>query len=280
MASVMSALRMGPSTPFVGPRMPRDQKWVEMQVEVARRKESGILWITQAFFHFFELFRQWNTFNEVYPDKKVTFDFWIRTVGLGAILFVGSVYLWFFTRPDGAGFMYPIWVILISSVTAVAGFYGLCVWLMFRQCYVKLLVMGRYNFINPGQCDDILMCYVPRLAFANRPDVFVGNNGRNGIRDKGSYVRLKTEFGMFVYDISHVMEVYDLPKDEDGMQFGAASTRYDLYRMAEQLGGLVAGFHDTQGREAVAEFITNNMPWFVSLAAFGVGLFIMLQLFD
>ena len=280
MAGVLSAVGLGGKAPFVGPRMPRNQQWVDMQVEVARRQDSGILWMDQAFLNPLYLYKQWRTFNEVFPNKRVVVDTWLKCGGVGVVLFFFMLYLWTFLRPVEAGPMYLLWNGAISTFCGVGGFYALGVWLMFRQCYVKMLVMGRYNFINPGQCDDILICNVPRLALANRPDVFVGNNGRNGIRDVQSYVRLKTEFGVFVYDISSTMECYDLPKDEDGMQFGAASTRYDLYRMAEQLGTLVAAFHENPGKEAVAEFINNNMPWFVSGGAMLVGLFILLQLFD
>ena len=260
----------------------QDQAWVAQQVLQAQNDNSGILWMTQALYNPMELYRQWRTFSRVFHNR--TFDTWLKAIGAAVVtagVFIGLL-LWIAGSADNGDLPAETSIMLIIAGIMLGAMGGYWYWvkMVFPETYVKVMVMGRYNFVDASVCEDILIFHVQRLALANRPDVFVGNNGRNGIIDSQSYVRLKTTFGMFVSDICYPQQVYNLPKDDDGMQFAAATVRYDLYRMAETLGDLLAEFHTTAPHEAVAAFVSNNMPWFLSAGIFLVGVFILLQLFQ
>ena len=82
------------------------------------------------------------------------------------------------------------------------------VFLTYQEAFAKVYTVERRDFTDPSQVTGVSLVYLPRLGFANRPEVWRGNNGRNGIRDRDAFVVLQMGIDAVAFDPAVIDEPY------------------------------------------------------------------------
>ena len=105
--------------------------------------------------------------------------FFLSTWGVltGVLFWEDSLNYWI----DGGGSMI---IALLAGI--IANYY-----LKYRSTFVKIYCIERADFTDISQVTGLVTIHLPRLVFFLRPDIWRGNNGKNGIRDGKAYVVLQ-----------------------------------------------------------------------------------------
>ena len=253
----------------IGPRMLHDQIWVNMQIELCKKNTRyAMMFPVQAFMHPIALYHQWNTYSTVLNLRFTTMPTtYFKALGVGSIVFIGLFVLFIMYGledvPRDQRFLSLIVMFFVSLGLGL----GLA-WVMwsmwaYAQCHIRTYVAENLDYANPGDCLNISRVYLQRLAFLNRPEVFRGNDGANGVLHKHAIIRLQSNFGQPITEITDVSTYYDLPADGYGMRDAEASDIYNLYHLAASGGKSCSTFNDPeQGK--MNGFFTTNWPWFIS----------------
>ena len=252
----------------IGPTLPKNQVWVDMQVRICKEDTNeAMLFPYQAYLHPIALHRQWKRFNYVLGLQYTSMPtMYAKALVIGAIVAIGLFVLFiFYGLEDVPRDQRFLSIILIFIVCLLFGF-GIS-WLIwsrwaYNQCYIRTYVAENLDYSNPGDCINISRLYLPRMVFLNRPDVFRGNDGANGVLDKNAIIRLQSNFGQTITEITNVETYYDLPGDEYGMRDAEASDIYNLYHLAGTGGKMCSTFNDPE-KNKMNGFFTTNWPWFI-----------------
>ena len=92
----------------------------------------------------------------------------------------------------------------IMDALFAAGFAGFLAYvsrsyLGYKEAFVKVYTVERADFTDPGQVTGVSTVHLPRLAYYGRPDVWRGNDGKNGIRDSDAIVVLQTGYDVVTW---------------------------------------------------------------------------------
>ena len=159
----------------------------------------------------------------------------IFTVGLPAVLIFGA--LWYNdTMPPLADLFFAV---IFGALIGVLAYY----FNAFPEAFAKAYAVERRDFTDPGYVTGLCRTYLPRLTMYNRPEVWRGNNGHNGIAHKDSFIVVATgldtvhwtydeanppalddplwdadewctvERGALIKDFRTPLDYYDLPQD-------------------------------------------------------------------
>ena len=253
----------------IGPSMAHDHVWVSMQIELCKKDiKYAMTFPAQAFMHPIALYNQWNRFNTILNLRFTTMPtICAKALGVGAIVFIGLFILFIMYGledvPRDQRFLSLI-LIFFGSFALGLGI-SWVMWSMwaYAQCYIRAYIAENLDYANPGDCVNISRVYLPRVAFLNRPDVFRGNDGANGVLHKNAIIRLQSNFGQSITEITDISVYYDLPADEYGMRDAEASDIYNLYHLAASGGKSCSTFNDPE-QTKMNGFFTTNWPWFIS----------------
>ena len=107
------------------------------------------------------------------------------TLGVGIAIFAA---LWFNPQMN----------IMADAIFALAftGFLWFLVnpHLQYQAAFVKLYNVERADFTDPGQVTGLCVANVPRLGFYYRPEVWRGNDGKNGLGDADAFLVVQTGY--------------------------------------------------------------------------------------
>ena len=79
-----------------------------------------------------------------------------------------------------------VFALLFGGLIAV----GVYVYGAFQEAFARVYGVERRDFTDPGYVTGLVATFLPRLGFYDRPEVWRGNDGRNGIRNQKSFVVL------------------------------------------------------------------------------------------
>ena len=253
----------------IGPRMAHDQVWVNMQIKLCKQDvRNAMTFPYQAFLNPLALYRQWTRYNTVLGLRHTQMlTTYLKALGVGSIAFVGLFVLFIMYGLEGVPRDQRFLSLIAMFFLSLALGLGLS-WVMwsmwaYAQCHIRTYIAENLDYSNPGDCLNISRVYLQRLAFLNRPDVFRGNDGANGVIHKNAIVRLQSNFGQLITEITDVSVYYDLPADEYGMKDAEASDIYNLYHLAASGGKACSTFNDPE-QNKMNGFFTTNWPWFIS----------------
>ena len=103
-------------------------------------------------------------------------------VVLTTALVFGALYL---NEEMGIGFDL-FFALCFGSMIAVLAF----IHSAFQEAFSMVFAVERRDFTDPGHATGVVRVYLPSLAFYDRPEVWRGNDGRNGIRNPKSFIVL------------------------------------------------------------------------------------------
>ena len=89
------------------------------------------------------------------------------------------------------------------------------VWRGYREAFRKVYVVERADFTDPGYVTGLVRIWLPALGFYKRPDVWRGDNGRNGIANGNAFVVLSAGQDIIHW---HDMPERDTPEWEEFLQ--------------------------------------------------------------
>ena len=155
----------------------------------------------------------------------------------------------------------------------------------FREAHARIDVYEHRDFTDPSQVTGKLSAWVPRLAYYGRPDVWKGDNGRNGIANPASRIVVQTRDEVVwlqdeekeddegnkitvkggvqatrarkVTDFRVTQDYLDLPAQPFRVTGNASRARRALLRMIQRNGIAIEGFE--KGNQS---FIERNWEWF------------------
>ena len=73
--------------------------------------------------------------------------------------------------------------IFATAIGALLYYFG-----AYGEAFAKAYALERRDFTDPGYVTGLCRTYLPRLTMYERPEVWRGNNGHNGIRSKDSFI--------------------------------------------------------------------------------------------
>lgn len=261
---------MTTANPEAAPAGITAQEWVASQILEAKDDgEPGIYSRRQAFRHPRALLRRWRQLNRVMGTD--TSDTWIMNGGVGIAVLIGCIVLSYYA---GRG-------ILGNNATAVGLLLGLAIGSFvcysrmirsaFDETYVECIVSCyEASLSGDGDLEYGIIVFLQRLCLLDRPEVFEGNKGRNGFKDKEAVVRLKLPFGQQLRDITESADYYALPGDPSPLVLTTAIIRYALIRLVRESGTLYRSFGVPRTPDKGISALKNSWPWIATIG-FTVG---------
>ena len=241
------------------------QDWVEAQVAEAQLdNEPGLYSPTQAGRRPKALYRRWMRLNRVLGAE--TGDTWLAAGGwgLGVALLLTLLLAWGGWERVGGALALGFGLLAGGGVGLVV-FYSRLVKLMYRETYIEAIVSEYHSALDAdSDVTDVVVCFLQRLPFYHRPEVFEGNGGRTGFKDKDAVLRLKTEFGVSALDLLDSRDYYDLPRDPSSLVATTSIIRFALIKLVREAGALYRLVAVKPPRPHWSKQLRGAGPWLIS----------------
>ena len=175
------------------------------------------------------------------------------------------------------------------------------VWRGYREAFRKVYVVERADFTDVGYVTALVRVWLPALGFYKRPEVWRGDNGRNGIGNPNAFVALSAGQDVIIW---HEMPEMDTPEWEEFLdkdvlcdvepgprvtEFRTPLDYFDLAPDVRTCDGISvkhrrAWCRDLQRsgqdfeawRKGALGFLEGNWPWFYAAGCAVVGVFILM----
>lgn len=175
------------------------------------------------------------------------------------------------------------------------------VWRGYREAFRKVYVVERADFTDVGFVTALVRVWLPALGFYKRPEVWRGDNGRNGIGNPNAFVALSAGQDVITW---HEMPEMDTPEWEEFLdrdvwcdvepgprvtEFRTPLDYFDLAPDVRTCDGISvkhrrAWCRDLQRsgqdfeawRKGALGFLESNWPWFYAAGCAVVGVFILM----
>ena len=156
--------------------------------------------------------------------------------------------------------------------------YSRFVTMVFRETYIEVIVDEYRSAVRASrEAVDVVVAFLPRLGYILRPDVFEGNRGETGFRDKGARIRLRTNFGQSMHDLRQAGDFYDLPANENCLAQAANMERYSIETLVRSAGTLYRLYGVPRPAEDAMSKLSGAWHWILLVVAMGVSIFIVVE---
>ncbi len=213
---------------------------------------------------------------------------------LGLPLLIGG-FLWW---NDEFGW---VWDIIFTLGFGFMLSYAMGIWRGYREAFRKVYVVERADFTDPGFVTALVRVWLPALGFYKRPEVWRGDNGRNGIGNVNAFVVpgagqdvvhwreapergtpeweeymdrdvwCDVEPGPRVSDFRTPLDYFDLEPDVRTCDGISVKHRRAWCRDLQR-----SGQDFDAWRKGALGFLEGNLPWFYSGGCAVVGVFILM----
>ena len=128
---------------------------------------------------------------------------------------------------------------MLGGPAFLVGFYLRLTRIMWEETYMDS-VTSQYRWsIRRPRTIRLVLCFLPKLGFAHRPEVMQGLNGRNGFRDRNVRAHLRLDFGRKVQSMRHLPDFFLLPADWTPQPLAYNVLRYSYQRLGGRGGPLL-----------------------------------------
>ena len=261
------------------PAPPPAQQWIEEEVEKCHQDPDPGLWNVRqcrspANIRF--LLRRWHHLNLVIGAP--TSDTWLMAALIGALVAVAVMVALgaaSYSRLSLSGF--AVGAAVGIPLGMVVG-YSRFVTMVFRETYIEVIVDEYQSALRAThEAVDVVVAFLPRLGFILRPDVFEGNRGETGFRDRSARIRLRTNFGMSIHDLRVAGDFYDLPVNENTLSQAANMERYSIETLVRSAGTLYRLYGVPRPSEDTMSKLSGVWHWILLVVAMGVSIFIVVE---
>ena len=222
-----------------------------------------------------------------YLTKVEANKYLARVLGLGLLLIVGCFFgLMAEERShwtvDVFGTLFLVGMMLYVGTT----------YYKYMDAFTKVCVFEQGDFTDSSHVTGILYTNLPRLFFLRRPEVWRGNNGKNGYMDGGAFVCLST--GGMDYEVLNeddrsdeidcraipgkMIDAFRTAEDYIDLKAERAAVwgenviaRRNLCRLLDEGGAADAALD----KSAFGEWLGKNWPWLLAAGIFGLGFLIL-----
>ena len=242
------------------------QEWVDAQVLAAcEDREPGLYSRRQAFNHPRVLYRRWQRLNKTMGVDN-TLDTWLTNGALGAAVAAVIIAAFYYLGRDRIGGEESGWLgVAVGLLVGGFLFYNRMIRDAFAETYVETMVSEYHSALaEEDDVTDAVVVYLQRLALYNRPEVFDGNQGRNGFKDKDAVVRLRLPYGKEMSDLRESEDYYWLPGDPSPLVLASAIMRYSLIRLVRYAGNLYRRHAVPRTQRHWSEMVKSSWQWIVT----------------
>ena len=255
------------------------QEWIEEEVRKCHTDQEQGLWnVRQARSpaNIRILLRRWQHLNLVIGAP--TSDTWLiaALIGVGvAVAVMVALGAASYSRLSLSGFF--VGGAVGIPLGLVVG-YSRFVTMVFRETYIEVIVDEYRSAVRASrEAVDVVVAFLPRLGYILRPDVFEGNRGETGFRDKGARIRLRTNFGQSMHDLRQASDFYDLPANENCLAQAANMERYSIETLVRSAGTLYRLYGVPRPAEDAMSKLSGAWHWILLVVAMGVSIFIVVE---
>ena len=246
------------------------QTWIEEEVRKCHEDTEMGLWSSRQSKQSGSvriLIRRWKHLNEVLGTP--TADTYLAAGSIGGVVALAIMVALgaaAYSRLGVGGFGVGAGAGLVVGLLIA---YNQFITMIFRETYIEVIVNEYQSaFQATHEALDVVIAFLPRLGFILRPEVFEGNRGETGFRDKHARIRLRTNFGFSIHDLRTAKDFYGLPADEESLDQGANMERYSIETLVRASGHLYRLYGVPKAAEDNISKLAGIWHWLLLIAAF------------